>query len=263
MTALNDKITALENLLDAREKAIAKKINRTITGFAIAIVLALGYTTWAGNLIVGYLSPKNLSEQIQATMNEQIPQIREAFVKEAKTRAPTYIAQGFDQVIASVPFFEQYLSNSMDDMTNKVAVSIKTELMPAFTKFVKEQAPELKDKYKDLKDEEIGKAVTTIFLSIIEQELDKYFNDKFVTAVENLQKEIAAIRKPGGSLTRKQDAERRALMHWAYLAERQEIGKSVFYDMLQQAKQRFAYILEDLGHPQPIPEHEILPPSPK
>lgn len=263
MSALNDKITALEALLTEREQAMEHKTRRLTIIYVVVVLLVAGYTTIAAQVIRRHLTPESLAEQFQARLNEQIPEMRAAFVREAKTQAPVYVQETFGRVVSSIPLFEQYLGTTLDELTNTVAGSIQSELMPAFTKFIKDEAPQLKAKYADLKDEETGKALTQIFLQVLEVEMDTYFNDRMVGAVESLQKEIALVNKPGTVLSRKQAAERRALQHWAYLAEHKEVGKSLFYDLIQQTKHRFAVMLKEIGQGGPLPEHEILPPAPK
>lgn len=243
MSTLADKITQLEALVDEKEKKLEKKIRQTIILYAVIVVLVAAYTIVVGNILVGFLSPQMLAEQLQATLSEQIPALRETVVTEARRNTRRYVRNMADKLVESVPVMEGMIFTKLDGLTEYLAAAVEHEVMPTFAEYIKAHAPELKEKYAQMKDPETGKGIALIFLSVLETEMDKYLNEKLIGSMEGLQKDLIKLSKPGAALNRKQDAERRALRYWAYLAEHGDTGNSVVLDLVEKAKQRFLDIM--------------------
>lgn len=242
MSAVEDKLAALEAVAVGLESKLRRKIVTTIIVYAVLVAVVACYTTIVAGAIKELTSPEALTEHVRSVVSITVPERRSALVEQLKGNTDSMAQAAVRQVIDGVvPAAEAQLKSLLEQLTEKVAHSVEAQLMPAFGDFIKADGKKLKQDYAELVEEETGEVIVTLFISVIEEELDKYLNDHFVEAVQDLQVKIRDITKPGVELTKRQDAQRRALVSWAFLSEHGEMGSSVMFDALGGLKERLSF----------------------
>ncbi|OGV64639.1 MAG: hypothetical protein A3K19_29890 [Lentisphaerae bacterium RIFOXYB12_FULL_65_16] len=224
------------------------KIRTVIIVYAILILLVAGYTSFVVSAIRDLTSRKAVAEQIGAWLNENLPVKRQELVDQLKNDADSYAKTTVGFVLdTALPGIEKKTRDILDGFGDLLAQEIEEQILPAFTDFIREDAQRLKLEYGNLRQEEMGEALVTVFLEVIEKEMDNYLNDHLIAAVGDLQEQIRHLAKPHGPLTRKEMAQRQTLVHWSFLAEHGDTGTSLYYDMLQQTKDRFAAYMQGIA----------------
>jgi len=244
MDNLSARLSSLESLVEARQDEIEKRLRKTVVVYSVLVVLIALYTSFVSSKIAEYLEPQAVSEQFEALMRAQIPVQRMTITLEAEQLSRELIGELSETVLARVPGLESYLVSRLDMMADMLAKEIEVQVMPAFTKFVKEEAPALKQQHKDLADGEAAEGFVLLLTDTIGEEADKYLNDNMIGAVGDLKAQLVRLTKPGAKLTRKEDAQRRALIYWAYLAENAEMGSTIYHELIQEASRRFEALLK-------------------
>lgn len=242
MTDLADRLASLEATLEGQEHQAKKKLTVTIVVYAILVLLVGAYTTVVGRSVAELTSTEALAEQIKGAVAQHLPAQRQALLAQIQGNSNAYAKSLVSYTIETcIPAVEAKTTLALASLTDMLAEAVHTRLMPAFVEFLRGDAPEIKRQYAALTDKEVGKGVALIFVSVIEAELDKYLNEQFVGDVGELQKGVRALGASGAKLTLREDAQRRALVYWAYLVEYAPVGDSVYYDLIQQAKARFQW----------------------
>ena len=241
-----EKLRALEERAADLEGKLRGKILWTKIVYAILIAAVACYTTLVARAVKELTSPEALSEHVRSVVSITVPERRSALVEQLKGNTDDLAKAAIRQIIdAVIPAVEAQLKSLLAQMTAKVAHSVESQLMPAFGDFIKADAKRLKQDYAELVEAETGEAIVTLFISVIEQELDKYLNDHFIEAMQDLQVKIRDITKPGVELTKRQEAQRSALVSWAFLSEHGEMGSSVVFDALGGLKERLSFGAEE------------------
>ncbi len=246
MTAVADKLAALEAALAEQEVTLRRKTKTTVIVYAILVGVVAGYTFYVAKLIKELTSKEALTEHIQSALSGIVPERRQAIIDQLKSSAPDLAKTAVGQIEQTViPTIEQQAKGVLDKLAGTVVKSIREKVVPDFAEFLRKDANTLKQAHSELLDKESSEAVVLLFISIIEEELDKYLNDRFIHAVGDLRKEVMDLTKKGARLTRREDAQRRVLINWAYLAEHKDVGTSLYFDLLQDFKKKVDFVKED------------------
>jgi len=249
MDNVADRIAGLEKLLEEQERSLKGKIKWTVIGYGILVLFVLWYTLlplpgiqkgkWITAIggIQEFTSPDTFAGYVRSWLTVNLPAQREAAVQQLSENsnviAKTLVDKTLNEII---PMVEDRTTQVLDDLSDMLAEAVEDQLMPAFAEFIREDAPKLRRDFAELKEDETGKGIVLIFLTVIQQELDKYINDQLEVALGDLQKKLHRLTKTDASLTKKQDAQRRALMYWAYLADHGEVGKSPYFEIYEKLK---------------------------
>jgi hypothetical protein len=248
MSTATERIAALEEMLNAQERKMAGKVRTVIIVYAVLILLVAAYTSFVVAAVRELTSRQAVAEQVGAWLNENLHVKRQELVDQLTGQADDYAKTAVKFVLYDVlPEIENRTRDALDGFGDLLAQEVEEQIFPAFADFIRDDAERLRREYGTLRKDETGAALVTVFIDVIEREMDKYLNDHFIAAVGELQAQIRALAKPKGPLTRKELAQRQALVHWSYLAEHGEVGSSLYYDMLQEAKERFAAYMSGLA----------------
>ena len=87
------------------------------------------------------------------------------------------------------------------------------------------------------------RGLSLIFVEVFEEQMDEYLNDRFTVEIIELQKRLMEFsRTDAERLTNKQDAQRRLLINWLYIAQQGDSGESpitMYLEMVQNRLQGF------------------------
>ncbi len=239
MSNLTDKITKLEEQLAAQDRKLQAKLRNTFIVYAILVIAALIYTSWAIAKLQELTSPKAIGEQLRAYLNQELPSKREILVNKIKTYSQEYTKELAANVHLVVPEVEAAAVQVLDSVTNTIVQSVQEEIMPQFIEFIRKDAVRLKAQYKEIQDPDIGKAIVAIMVESIEKEADDFLNDKMLDSLDDLRVKLTEIKKGDKAISRQADAQRRALIYWSFLAQRSETGSTLWFEMLKAAKKKF------------------------
>lgn len=241
MNNLETKLAILETLANEQETKLSNGIRKAIITYVILAIVVLGYTVYAGNLLIELTSPKAVKEQFMAYIN-QVPQQRQALYHAYRKNSERWAKALVGTCVDSMPLLENQVQALLTNYTDTLAQKVEVEILPAFAAYLKNDAPELKAKYKELTDKEVAQGMANLFVDIIEKEVDKYINKELIDDLNKLQVQLQELAKPNATLTQKQDAQRRVIQYWVFLTEHTPVGESVFSGFLPVIKGQVAKI---------------------
>jgi len=259
MNEVAERVAALDEMLQERTKALQKRIKITIGVYVALALIVVWYTSVVLSTMKELTSRKAVAEHVQSYLREQITPKREELVAQLRENSDELAEQCVGSIVKQVvPQVEEIARFILDELADSVAVAIEKQMMPAFVDFIKQDSDKLKAQYADLQDDEVAKGVVGIFVSVIEEELDKVLDRDFEEKAQELQQRLVLLsRAKKGELTKQQDAQRRALMYWSYLAQHHDPGTSIYYDMLMDVKDRFGvYFGKDAGEDDVVSDEE-------
>jgi hypothetical protein len=102
--------------------------------------------------------------------------------------------------------------------------------------------------------------------ALLGEEMDTYLTDDLILAADQLQKQLELLAtRPESQLTRREEAQRRALSAWTVLSEQGELGEGVLDDLMEKANQLFIryFSKEEQGSAAPAvsPSPEAMAPA--
>jgi hypothetical protein len=119
-------------------------------------------------------------------------------------------------------------------------------MIPVINTFMERHAEEL-NKHSDVTDERVANELAKIMVDDIGKELDSFMNDKVKWRIGKLRAELDRIsRKPYNELTKKEAAERRLIVNWVYLMEREEDLPGIAGALLQSFGDTYKSFFSDL-----------------
>lgn len=252
--SIEAKIASLETLLADQQDRLKRSIRNTFVIYGILVLFVLAYSSVVLMKIKQSTSPEAMAELATGYLNSELPKARESMVAMLEEHADEWAEGAAEYVTDSIPAMENQVQFLLDDLTDKLVEHLRAQLVPAFTEFIREDAAELRERFKDLNDDEVIKGITLTFLQVIDEELDSYLNERFVAQAEELQIALHKLADPNRRLTRKQLAQRQAIHAWAYLAEHAETGDTVVTELLAELKKNYLRYMKD----EPEPDEEKL-----
>lgn len=251
--SVSDKLSQLEVAITAEQVRLQKRVSQAVIVYSIIIVAVIGYTTYLVPKLQQRTSPEALTELGKSTISQYAEQGREHLLAQLETNSEDVAKQIVTTVVEQVPHLDQYVGDLVDALSDQLVQTIQAELVPQFTAVLDANSAEIKDSYDELNDDEVAEGLVGLFMEVIEGEMDKYLNEEFVHSVGELQKQLRELGRPDVALTRKQDAQRRVLIYWSYLAKNGEVGDSVFRECIGRLQENFNFLMTD-GETEPTNE---------
>jgi len=237
---LTARIAALEAWSETQESRARRRLRWSSVIYAVLVVLVAGYTMVIVPILKELTTPTALGEQAHAWLQTEVPAQRRALVGYCMDNSPTWAQSGVTLVRNAIPALEGHIRNTLDTYSAKLADRLKSDLGPALTKAVAARAPEFKATYDELKQANKGEEVPGSLAGQLGEEMDKYLTNEFVVVTEKLQTQLQDLAtRPEGQLTRREEAQRRALSAWTVLSEEGEMGQGVLDDLMGRANQLF------------------------
>lgn len=240
MSTLLTRIEALEAWTEKQERRARRGLIWTCVGYGVLVVIVAAYTLIVVPILKELTTPTALGEQAHAWLQTELPAQRGALISYCLENSPMWAQSGVELVKSAVPAFEDHARSALDVYSGKVADGLKTELGPALTRAVTARTPELKAKYEQLKKTNQGQEVPGTLAALLGEEMDKYLTDEFVVATEKLQTQLRDLaNRPENQLTRREEAQRRALSAWTVLSEEGKLNEGVLDDLVERGNQLF------------------------
>lgn len=244
MSDIKQRIEELESVLDAQLARTRKGLTFTCVANALVIVFVAAYTLFIVPGIKELTTPGALGETANAFLATELPAQRRAFVALFRANSKTWAGELIEVLQGGIPLLENHLEGILDEYAGAVGDALEAKLSPAFRQAITENSPKLRTEYararKDVGNSDPADAV----LALIQVQMSEYLGDDFVREIGKLQQRLDALTtEPIKDLTRKEEAQRRALTSWAVLAERGEVGEAVALPLLEQVRERLAEVL--------------------
>lgn len=234
------RIAALEAWSEKQERRARRSFFWSAVVYGLLVLFVLGYTLIIVPILKELTTPTALGEQAYAWLQTEVPAQRRALVSYCMDSSPAWSQSGVELVKSAVPALEGHIKAVLDTYSTKLADGLKSDLGPALTKAVTARTPELKAKYEELKKTDKGLEVPGTLAALLSQEMDKYLTTDFVIATEKLQTQLQDLAtRPESQLTRREEAQRRALSAWTVLSEEGEMGQGFLDELMGKANQLF------------------------
>jgi len=263
MSDLLTRIEALEAWTEKQERRARRGLIWTCVGYSVLVVVVAAYTLIIVPILKELTTPKALGEQAHAWLQTELPAQRRALVSYCLDSSPGWAQAGVELVKSAVPALEDHARAALDVYSGKAADSLKTEFGPALTKAVTARTPELKAKYEELKKTNKGQEVPGTLAALLGAEMDKYLTDEFLLATEKLQTQLRELAtRPESQLTRREEAQRRALSAWTVLSEDGKLNQGVLEDLMARGNELFVKYFAKEGQTAADPKPAAADPKP-
>jgi hypothetical protein len=234
------RIASLEAWSEKQERRARRGFFWSALVYGLLVVLVTAYTLIILPILKELTTPKALGEQAYGWLQTEVPAQRRALVGYCMDNSPVWSQAGVELVKSAVPALEGHIKAVLDTYSAKLADGLKSDLGPALTKAVVARTPELKAKYEELKKTNKGQEVPATLAALLGQEMDRYLTNDFVVATEKLQNQLQDLAtRPESQLTRREEAQRRALSAWTVLSEEGDMGQGVLDELMGKANQLF------------------------
>jgi hypothetical protein len=243
------RLAALEDLVTTQQTKLRGSLRTTMIVYVVLVVVVVAYTTVATRKIVELTSPDAIAEMVGAQIKEELPRQRQALVDRLNNNAEEFAGESVEFLVRVLPKVEDQAQTMINEYTDLIVNKLQHEFVPSFAEFIKADAGNIKAQLAELSDEELAAGVVGLIMDDIEQELDKVMNDSVVAELEKLQVKLLKLAKPNATLTRSEDAQRRAIMMWAHLSETTDMGESPLKVLFDELNNRYRFFnSDDLKH---------------
>jgi len=234
------RIASLEAWSEKQERRARRSFLWSAVAYGLLVLFVTAYTLIILPILKELTTPTAMGEQAHAWLQTEVPAQRRALVSYCMDNSPAWSQAGVELVKSAGPPLEEHVKGILDTYSTKLADGLKTELGPALTKAVTARTPELKTKYAELKKTNRGQEVPGTLAALLGQEMDKYLTKDFIIATEKLQTQLQDLAtRPESQLTRREEAERRALSAWTVLSEQGDMGQGVLNELMGKANELF------------------------
>ncbi len=92
--------------------------------------------------------------------------------------------------------------------------------------------------------EEKMQGLSMIFVEILENEMDKYINDKFISEAFKLRYKLNSLAAPKKELTRRESAQRKIIVNWLYLVDNARTGETPLSNFINRFDNKAKSLIE-------------------
>lgn len=252
---MNDNVVNKIDFLVKRVEEQRNKVNASSKALSfVYILLALFvvvYTSILSHQIKKAVKNDNISAVLKNIVSEQIAKVPsmldELVDSQAEPLADSVIASIYDQI----PSIESAAKNLIKEYSGAMIAQIKTDLFPQFHAIIRENSAELKTAAEALTDEESTKELAKILVKEIANEID-YSHGLIVSEaqgkVDEINKHFASlVNKPESQLTNKESSQKRLIVRWLYLIDREQGLDKIFRTILARTGYTWEYFMQELG----------------
>ncbi len=219
MNELEAKIQALSlEIASRKEKAISRARTMAVV-YGVLVIIVFCYTLYVARYIQQMATPETVSSMLTSQVSAFIPDIHAKLSGYVEKEAPAMTQKIIDMAHEQVPEIEKKVQTFVDEQTTFFISDVRKELMPDFVEVLKSHSKEISENSKVLTDEVAAQEL----VKTITGELDKEINynilgDEFFGKFHELRKELDTLAtKPVNEMSRKQLAERNAIVNWYHI----------------------------------------------
>jgi len=233
------------------EKTLRKEYEKAIIGvkvtaliYGLLAIFVFAYTSYVYVKIRELATPANVAALAGDYAKEKIPVLKQHLVAQVNANAADWANQLADYAHKElIPQLGDTAKQQLNNLADMLMQEIKTKHLPALKDYLKKNVDEALSHAEIVSDDKIAKAYAVLLVEELDGEVDKIMDNKIYQQIENLKNEVETlIHKPKAKLTKKEDAEKRVLMYWSYLANHKDMGESLFASKMQAVSDAFNYV---------------------
>ena len=232
------------------EKTLRKEYEKTIISvkvtaliYGLLAIFVFAYTSYVYVKIKELATPANVAALAGDYAKEKIPVLKQHLVAQVNANAADWANQLASCAHKLIPQLGDAAKQQLNNLADMLMQEIKTKHLPALKDYLKKNVDEALSHAEIVSDDKIAKAYAVLLVEELDGEVDKIMDNKIYQQIENLKNEVETlIHKPKAKLTKKEDAEKRVLMYWSYLANHKDMGESLFASKMQAVSDAFNYV---------------------
>ena len=259
---MNDNILNKIDILvkdaeEQRNKVVASNKALSIV-YVLLALFVIGYTTFLFVQIKKAVKNDSISAILRNMVSEQLSNVPgmldDLIDKQAEPLADAVIAAVYDQI----PSLEMKVKDLIKDHSGSLISQIKTDLFPQFHAIIKENSAEIRAAAEALTEEESTKELARILVKKIVDEID--YSHGLITSeaqskVDEINKHFAAlINKPASELTNKEASQRRLIVNWLYLIDREQGLDKIFKTIINRIGYSWEHLMQEFGVAEAVKE---------
>jgi len=225
MTELEQKIIALQTLVEEKQKRCERSAARVTMIYLILFLLAIGYTTFLYNSLKNTATPETLASLVIDFARERMPYAVQNLRKELKPVGEQLGKRSADMVFEAIPQAGNILRDFIGTQTNELLTYVEEKQMPLLYKLLDDQIAEALKAHKQIKDEKVLTYFPAIAAEKVSEEMKKAISAEFFDGVKDFEKQLQILHNtPNQKLLRRQYCEKMFIVYWVYLCDQAEIG---------------------------------------
>ncbi len=228
------KLETLSRQLEERKEKALKNARIAAIVFGILVIFVFGYTTFIFNQIEGLTTNESISGLISSKVSDTIPKIHDKIVEYSHQQVPELTEKLIKMAHDNIPTVEDYVKKTIDKQVESFIAETKKDIFPELMEVLRGHSKDFGENAKIFTDETAAKELIKIISSEFEQKIDyDIIGDEFFGKFHDLRRQLDELAtKPVSEMTRKEMAERNAVMNWMYLISRGESLQSIFAVMI-------------------------------
>ncbi len=248
----------LNNRVDSLLKAVEEQRNKVVVGgrtvsfvYGLLAIFVVFYTSVLFVKIKESVKNDSLSaivkNMVSAKLSE-VPMLLDNLVdSHAENLADNLVATIYDQI----PTIENVAKNMISEHSESMISQIKANLFPQFHEIIRQNADEIKAAAEALSDENATKELAKIIVKKISEEID-YSHGLITSEAQGKVDEIAKhfdviLNKPANELTCKEASQRRLIVNWLYLIDKQQGLDKIFKTIINRTGFSWEYFMQEAG----------------
>lgn len=242
MNSIEAKIDALSKQIEEKRNKAVRMAKITAIVYAIIVIFVFGYTTFLMSWIQKATTVDNVSAYMQDTLRGMIPQFHQQILKYSKEQIPVLSDKIINLIHENIPAIEDMAKNAVSDSVGKLITEIKDQVFPQFIEVIRANSKEIGEYAEVLTDETATAELAKMIVSEMEKNIDyNIIKDEFYQQFNTLKKQLDELaEKPVSEMTKKELAERNALVNWMFMMKHGESFQSVLSILIRD----FSYSLE-------------------
>ncbi len=253
MNDVEAKINSLEKTLRTEHEKMLSSVKLTALVYGLLAIFVFAYTSYVFTKIKELATPANVAALAGDYAKEKIPLIKQHLAEQVDSNASLWADQLVSHAHKLIPQLGDVAKRQVDSLADTLITEIKSKHLPALKDYLKRNVDEALTHAEIVSDDKIAKAYAVLLVEELDGEMEKIMDNKIYQQIEYIHTEVETlINKPKSKLTKKEDAEKRVLMYWAYLAKHKDMGESIFTEKMKTLTDGFNYVIKNFFETAPI-----------
>ena len=221
MNQLESKIEAIAKQLEERRTKAASTARMTAVVYGILVIFVFAYTNILLKKIEKEATPNQISALVTNQIQGAIPRVNDKIIEFSERQVPEITEKMIQKAHSLVPDAESFIKKQIDTQVAVFIAETKKDLFPEFMNVLKAHSKEIGEHSEVLTDKVATQEIAKTIVEEISQKIDyDVIGDEFFGKFHELRTNLDELAtKPVSQLTRKQLAERNAIMNWMYIVK--------------------------------------------
>ncbi len=255
----------LMNRIDSLLKNVEEQKNKVVvTGKTISFVYALlavfvvFYTSILFIKIKESVTNDSISAAARNMITAKLLDVPAFLDDVVENRTENLVDNMIASIYDQIPTLENMAKNMICEHTGALIFQIKTDLFPQFHEIIRQNAEEIKNAAEALSDENATKELAKTIVKHISEEID-YSHGLITSEVQGKVEEItkhfeAILNKPLNELTAKELSQRKLMVDWLYLVDKEEGLDKILKTLINRTGCSWECLMQEIGVTEAIKE---------